>query len=248
MMWASASWTTRPVELYGTGQVWRTSRPSRRPPGPGSPPRPGRDLRHRRARVARWRTSAPGEAAGQPVSAAASSRSTTRSATSRTASSWLATMTCCRHGAGAEGGQNHLRVAGVLVAGRLVGQEDGRLGDDGAGDGQPLLLAERGLRGRPAGQRAEVEGVEHGGGSAGRAASRPVAGQAQHQLDVLGHRQLGQRAQHLRDDGGPVPPPPGASVGPHAPDPLDACRRPARTSRRGGRGACSSRCPTGPGP
>src|SRR3712207_8863865 len=38
--------------------------------------------------------------------------------------------------------------AGVEVAGRLVGEHDGRLGDERAGDGDALLLAARHL-GRP---------------------------------------------------------------------------------------------------
>ncbi len=62
------------------------------------------------------------------------------------------------------GGPSHERqdlVAGrgVEVAGRLVGEDDLRLGDEGPGDGDPLLLAARELLGLMAEPAAEAGGV-----------------------------------------------------------------------------------------
>ena len=71
---------------------------------------------------------------------------------------------------------------GVLVAGRLVGQEERRPGDDGAGDGEALLLAERGLGGRTAGQRARGRARPSTSAASraglGAATLRPAAGPA----------------------------------------------------------------------
>ena len=48
----------------------------------------------------------------------------------------------------------------VEVAGRLVGEDDGRFGDQGAGDGDPLLLAAGELRGPVGAAVLEADGAD----------------------------------------------------------------------------------------
>ena len=85
-------------------------------------------------------------------------------------------------------------VRGVERAGRLVGEHDGRVGDQGAGDGDPLLLAAGQLR--PAGGRArsaEADAVR--AASRTRAAVRPAAGQAQRQRRRSARRSGGHQVE-----------------------------------------------------
>jgi hypothetical protein len=49
---------------------------------------------------------------------------------------------------------------GVEVAGRLVGEDDGRFGDEGTGDGDALLLAAGELGGPVGAAIAEADGVD----------------------------------------------------------------------------------------
>ena len=145
-----------------------------------------------------------------------------RSATSRTASSWLATMTLLPAAAQARSAAS--TICAWSASWWLVGSSARRTtgwATHGPGHGEALLLPEGGLGRRTAGQRVEVEGLEHGGGRpVGGACAGP--GQAQHELDVLGHGQLGQRAQHLWDHGGAVPSPPAAlASSAHSPIALD---------------------------
>ena len=55
-----------------------------------------------------------------------------------------------------------MRGARVEVAGRLVGQEDGRVGDERAGDGDALLLAAGELRGVVAFAAGQADVVQRG--------------------------------------------------------------------------------------
>ena len=56
--------------------------------------------------------------------------------------------------------ENHAAVGGVEVAGGLVGHDDGRLDDEGAGDGDALLLAAGELDGVVVHALGEADGGE----------------------------------------------------------------------------------------
>src|SRR2546430_16724963 len=60
----------------------------------------------------------------------------------------------------------------IEVAGRLVAEKNRRLADDGAGDGDALLLAARKRCSARLAARAEADGVERGGGARADVARR----------------------------------------------------------------------------
>ncbi len=78
----------------------------------------------------------------------------------------------------------------ILVAGRLVGEEQVGPHHRGTRQGRPLLLAERDLGGRPPGQRAEGEHVEHRRGFGDRLLGSDAV-ETQREGDVLEQAQLG---------------------------------------------------------
>jgi hypothetical protein len=99
----------------------------------------------------------------------------------------------------------------IEVAGGLVGQQHGGLGDDRAGNGDTLLLPAGELGRRvvlPAGQ-ADLGQRGAGGGVALRGA---LAAVEQRQLDVLLRRGARQQVEALEDEAQVAPPQPGALV------------------------------------
>src|SRR4051794_39461102 len=85
---------------------------------------------------------------------------------------------------------------GVEVSGRLVGQQDRRAVDEGARDGDPLLLAARQLVREPALLAREPDQVEHLGHRVRDRVPR-LADHLQRERDVLEHRLVRQQAEVL---------------------------------------------------
>ena len=121
----------------------------------------------------------------------------------------------------------------IEVAGRLVGDDDLRIGDDGARDGDALLLATRELARRVIGPIGKVHQLE-------RDVDAPFAlrfgewRQEQRQLDVLRRRQHGHQVVELEDEPDVARPPRGAGALAHPADLL------AGHSNRSGRGLIDS--------
>src|SRR5437764_190819 len=93
----------------------------------------------------------------------------------------------------------------VEVAGRLVGEEQARTGDQRPGDGGTLHLAPRELSGQVAGPLREPDlgdGVGHG------AICAPSV-EEQRERDVLGHRERRDEVEELEDEADLLPPQPG---------------------------------------
>ena len=92
----------------------------------------------------------------------------------------------------------------VQGAGRLVGEDHFRPGDQRPGDRHPLLLP-AGQFGRPPPQLVAAQAHPGRGqldvGPSGRAVVQP-----QRQRDVLRHGQLGQQVEILEDEADPLPP------------------------------------------
>ena len=89
----------------------------------------------------------------------------------------------------------------VEVAGRLVGEQDGRIGDQGAGDRHALLLAAGELRGVVVLAAGEADPLERGAGAAGAFARREAeVAVEQRQLDVLGRPRPRQQVEALEDE------------------------------------------------
>jgi hypothetical protein len=87
----------------------------------------------------------------------------------------------------------------VEVAGGLVGEDHSRLGDQGACDGDALLLAPGELTRTvvgPSGQAHDVEGVE----GAPAPLRRTHAGVDERELDVPPRRQIGEQVELLEDE------------------------------------------------
>ena len=98
----------------------------------------------------------------------------------------------------------HLRARGAVeVAGRLVREHDGRTGDEGAGDGDTLLLATRKLRWPVGAAIIEADGVDQ---MVDPRAVDVAAGDRQGQDDVLLGRQHGQEVERLEDEPDLLPP------------------------------------------
>src|SRR5579862_7345537 len=96
------------------------------------------------------------------------------------------------------------RVGRVEGAGGLVGQDDQRLGDDGAGDGDALLLTARHLQGAVVGpvlEPDEAEGVERQPPSRGR--THPPVEEGG--LDVAGGGEVGDQVELLEHEPDGVP-------------------------------------------
>src|SRR5450759_3828468 len=91
----------------------------------------------------------------------------------------------------------------VEVAGGLVGDDDGRLVEEGTGNRHALLLATRDLLGTVALEVAQVE-VAHQVGDAIHG-SRTLSGDAQWQGDVLGRGQVGDQVEELEDEADLLP-------------------------------------------
>ena len=139
----------------------------------------------------------------------------------------------------------------VEVAGRLVGEEEGRARDEGAGDGDALLLAGRQLVGLVvllAGQVDELDDVADPVGEL--AAAGVLAGDRERQRDVLADVEQRDQVERLEDEAGPLAAQPRRLVVGEVADDLALEDRPRRWSagrgRRGAGGACSCRCRTGP--
>ena len=94
-----------------------------------------------------------------------SRRKTTRSAQAACRASWV-TITPGGTGvaAGAQQPEDLLAGVGVEGAGRLVGEDQPALADDGAGDGDALLLAARHLVGEPVGEVGDADLLQRGQG------------------------------------------------------------------------------------
>jgi hypothetical protein len=93
------------------------------------------------------------------------------------------------------------RRARVEVAGRLVGEDDGRIGDQGAGDRHPLLLAPGELRGvmvLAAGEADPREGFARAAGALGGAQAQVAV--EHRQLDVLDGPGARQQVEALEDE------------------------------------------------
>ena len=97
--------------------------------------------------------------------------------------------------------------ARVEVAGRLVGEDDGRPRGQGAGDGDALLLAAGELRRAVAGAVGEPDACR--AAAAIRAPLRRAAREAQRQRDVLGGRERRQQVEGLEDEADAVAAQPG---------------------------------------
>ncbi len=87
----------------------------------------------------------------------------------------------------------------VEVARRLVGQDDGRLGDQRAGDGDALLLAARQLVGVVLQPVAQPDGFQRLAGPLTPLA-RTHAGVDQRLLDVVDGRRAAQQVERLEDE------------------------------------------------
>ena len=99
----------------------------------------------------------------------------------------------------------------VEVTGRLISQQHGGIGDDGASDGDPLLLAAGQLGGRmffPAQQADRIQRLTRLG-VAGGAGLTPVD---QRQLDVFQRRRPGQQVETLEHEAEIMPPQQGTLI------------------------------------
>jgi hypothetical protein len=92
--------------------------------------------------------------------------------------------------------------AGVQRAGRLVGEQHSGPGDQGTGDGHPLLLPAGQLARPVPGAVREAHLGERRGHLAGR---RPAPGQAQRQGHVLRRGQRRDQVERLEDEADPGP-------------------------------------------
>ena len=97
-----------------------------------------------------------------------------------------------------EQGQQAARHVRVDVAGRLVGHQNLRPGDDGAGDGDALLLSARQRRGPRLPPIAKADPVQHFRDGRVDLALRH-AGNAQRQRDIVIGRQVGHQPEILED-------------------------------------------------
>ncbi len=88
---------------------------------------------------------------------------------------------------------------GVEVAGRLVGEDQLGLGDEGAGDRDALLLAARELAGAMARAMGDADLVHHLVDTALALGGGDVVVE-QGQLDILAHRQLVDQVEALEDE------------------------------------------------
>ena len=119
---------------------------------PGEPQRqpPARDA----ALIAACSSRASGAVAAGLVDDTPSRRNTTRSAQAACRASWVtSTPAAPASQRAAEQPQDVLAGLGVERAGRLVGQDQPALADEGPGDRDPLLLAAGHLVGEPVGER-----------------------------------------------------------------------------------------------
>jgi len=98
---------------------------------------------------------------------------------------------------------------GVEIAGRLVGEDDGRVGSEGPRDRHPLLLATRELARRVAGTLGEANAFEPG---AGLGTGVLASGQLQGQHDVFQRGEGRQQLEGLKDESDSTGAQPGASV------------------------------------
>ena len=86
----------------------------------------------------------------------------------------------------------------VEVAGRLVGEDQARVVDQGAGDREPLLLAAGQHTGQPCGGVGHPEAFDHRPGTGLGAGAVPR--QARREQHVLGAGQLGQQVEELEHE------------------------------------------------
>ena len=93
--------------------------------------------------------------------------------------------------------------AGVELAGRLVGEQEGGLIGEGAGDGDALLLAAGEFVRAVLRAVAEADHVEQRPGALGAGAALGP-GEAQRDLDVLGGAEDRDEAEGLEDEAEPV--------------------------------------------
>jgi hypothetical protein len=81
-------------------------------------------------------------------------------------------------------GRDPLAVRGIEVAGRLIGQQDGRFDDQGPGDGNPLLLATGEFAGEVRPARGQADQFQRSSGPfAGLCCGQAI--QLQRQRDIL---------------------------------------------------------------
>ena len=99
----------------------------------------------------------------------------------------------------AEHAHDLLAVRGVEVAGRLVGQDQLGLADQGAGDGDALLLAARQLRRPMLGAVRDADLVEHSLDPLPALRCRVIVIE-QRELDILAHRKLVDQVEALEDE------------------------------------------------
>ena len=101
----------------------------------------------------------------------------------------------------------------VEVAGRLVGEQERRSGDERPGDGDALLLAGRELVGLVALLAGQVDERDDVADPLGQLApGRVVAGDRERQRDVLGDVEQRDEVERLEDEAGPVAAQPGRLV------------------------------------
>ena len=96
-----------------------------------------------------------------------------------------------------EEGHDLVARLGVEVAGRLVGQDDGRVGDDGSCDGDALALPAGELARLVAGALGEADGVQ---GVPGSVPGLALAGVEEREADVFEGAGPGQEVEGLEDE------------------------------------------------